>query len=340
MRSRTARVRYSTSCPLTVLRDLPDHAVRSSPSWARSLPASVSSSRGRTPPTLSLSRRGDGGVLVSYEFADVGLRAVFRTVRATFRPVFRATRATFRPVFLSARATFRPVLLATRAVLRAVSRVVRAVVLLVAIVFLPFCFDASVYSSESAFIEWLHFLQTLPWHMASQLLFTGRSRLKCCASPPICRASTTRGSASTDTPRRPPSTEHVMLGIPIMLGIPMSASQRISRGLRRLSAVVALIVPTLVLAQDKSAVLANCKLKAFDMYRPSGEYMLPQLAVSLRSSLLALWYAYRPSYYRPLPALRRRAWSLLRCRAWCLRMLWLRQQLVMRWRIWKAGRHR
>ena len=39
------------------------------------------------------------------------------------------------------------------------------------------------------------------------------------------------------------------------------------------SAFVALIVPTLVLAQDKSAVLANCKLKAIEMYRPSGEYI-------------------------------------------------------------------
>ena len=35
--------------------------------------------------------------------------------------------------------------------------------------------------------------------------------------------------------------------------------------------VVALIVPTLLLAQDKSTVLANCKLKAMELYRPSGE---------------------------------------------------------------------
>jgi hypothetical protein len=58
-----------------------------------------------------------------------------------------------------------------------------------------------------------------------------------------------------------------------MLGIPMSASQRISRGFHRLSAVVALIVPTLLLAQDKSAVLENCKLKAIELYRASGEYI-------------------------------------------------------------------
>ena len=58
----------------------------------------------------------------------------------------------------------------------------------------------------------------------------------------------------------------------VMLGIPMSASQGVSRGFHRLSAVVALIVPTLLLAQDKSAVLENCKLKAIALYRPSGEY--------------------------------------------------------------------
>jgi hypothetical protein len=56
------------------------------------------------------------------------------------------------------------------------------------------------------------------------------------------------------------------------LGIPMSASQRVSHGFHRLSAVVALIVPALLLAQDKSAVLENCKLKAIELYRPSGEY--------------------------------------------------------------------
>ena len=53
----------------------------------------------------------------------------------------------------------------------------------------------------------------------------------------------------------------------------MSASQRVSRGFHRLGAVVALIVPTLLLAQDKSAVLENCKLKAIELYRPSGEYI-------------------------------------------------------------------
>ena len=50
----------------------------------------------------------------------------------------------------------------------------------------------------------------------------------------------------------------------------MSTSQRVSGGF---SAVVALIAPTLLLAQDKSAVLENCKLKAFELYRPSGEYI-------------------------------------------------------------------
>ena len=53
----------------------------------------------------------------------------------------------------------------------------------------------------------------------------------------------------------------------------MSASQRVSRGVGCFSAVVALIVPTLLLAQDKSAVLANCKLKATELYRPSGEFI-------------------------------------------------------------------
>ena len=38
------------------------------------------------------------------------------------------------------------------------------------------------------------------------------------------------------------------------------------------SAVVALIAPTLLLAQDKSAVLENCKLKAIELVQNSGEY--------------------------------------------------------------------
>ena len=50
----------------------------------------------------------------------------------------------------------------------------------------------------------------------------------------------------------------------------MSTSQRVSCVF---SAVVALIVPTLLLAQDKSALLANCKVKAIELYRPSGEYI-------------------------------------------------------------------
>ena len=58
----------------------------------------------------------------------------------------------------------------------------------------------------------------------------------------------------------------------------MSTSKRAARGWHRLglkivSAVAALIVPTLLLAQDKSAVLENCKLKAIELYRPSGEYI-------------------------------------------------------------------
>ena len=61
---------------------------------------------------------------------------MLRVVRATFLPVLRVVRATFRPVLWAARATFRPVLRAVRAVLR-------VVVLLVAIVFLPFCFDVA-----------------------------------------------------------------------------------------------------------------------------------------------------------------------------------------------------
>ena len=59
----------------------------------------------------------------------------------------------------------------------------------------------------------------------------------------------------------------------------MGTSQRVSRGFHRLRlasgtfGVVALIIPTLLLAQeqDKSAVLANCKLKAMELYKPSGE---------------------------------------------------------------------
>jgi hypothetical protein len=61
-------------------------------------------------------------------------RPVLRVARATLRPVLRVARATLRPVLRVARATFRPVLRALRAVLR-------APVFLIAIVFLPFCFD-------------------------------------------------------------------------------------------------------------------------------------------------------------------------------------------------------
>ena len=59
-----------------------------------------------------------------------------------------------------------------------------------------------------------------------------------------------------------------------MLGVsganPMSTSQRASCVF---SAVVTLIVPTLLLAQDTSAALGNCKLQALELYRPSGEYI-------------------------------------------------------------------
>ena len=50
----------------------------------------------------------------------------------------------------------------------------------------------------------------------------------------------------------------------------MSTSQRVGCVF---SAAVALIVPTLLWAgEDKEAVLANCKLKAIELYRPSGDY--------------------------------------------------------------------
>jgi hypothetical protein len=87
-------------------------------------------------------------------------RPVLRAVRVTFRPVLRLARATFRPVLRSARATFRPVLRAVRAVLR-------AVFFLIAIVFLPFCFDSVT----------LHFSQTLRSHMPSQLIFEGEVKM-------------------------------------------------------------------------------------------------------------------------------------------------------------------
>jgi len=77
--------------------------------------------------------------------ARATLRPVLRVARATLRPVLRVARATLRPVLRVARATLRPVLrearAAFRSVLRAVRAVLRAVVFLVAIVFLPFCFD-------------------------------------------------------------------------------------------------------------------------------------------------------------------------------------------------------
>jgi hypothetical protein len=104
-------------------------------------------------------RRRRSSRIVSYAVGNVGFRAVLRAARATFRPVLRAARATFRPVLRVVRATFRPVLRAARAtfrpvlrvvratfrpVLRAVRAVLRGVVLLVAIVFLPFCFDVAI----------------------------------------------------------------------------------------------------------------------------------------------------------------------------------------------------
>jgi hypothetical protein len=48
---------------------------------------------------------------------------------------------------------------------------------------------------------------------------------------------------------------------------------RLELGIVAFSAVVALIAPTLLFAgyHDKSAVLANCKLKAMEMYRLRGE---------------------------------------------------------------------
>ena len=48
--------------------------------------------------------------------------------------------------------------------------VLRAVVFLVAIVFLPFCFDDALPIRGALASITLHFLQTLPSHMASQLL--------------------------------------------------------------------------------------------------------------------------------------------------------------------------
>ena len=75
-------------------------------------------------------------------------------MRAVLRPVLRAVRAVFRPVLRVARATFRPVLRVTRATFRPVLRVVRFVLrvplfpdVVVAIVFLPFCFDVAALSS-------------------------------------------------------------------------------------------------------------------------------------------------------------------------------------------------
>jgi hypothetical protein len=79
----------------------------------------------------------------------------------------------------------------------------------------------------------------------------------------------------------------------VMLGIPMSASQRVNRGFHRLSAAVALIVPTLVLAQDKSAVLENCKLKAIEVYGPSGE--LSRASEHVVACMIAAGYRIDPS---------------------------------------------
>jgi hypothetical protein len=105
---------------------------------------------------------------VSYTVGNIGVRAVLRAPRATFRPVLRVARAIFRPVLRVARATFRPVLRVARATFRPVLRVARATFrpvlragrdvlpvvvfvlvvrfpdFLVAIVFLPFCFDDAI----------------------------------------------------------------------------------------------------------------------------------------------------------------------------------------------------
>ena len=56
----------------------------------------------------------------------------------------------------------------------------------------------------------------------------------------------------------------------------MGTSQRASRGFHRqitFIAFVALILPTPLWAgyEDKAAVLAKCKLKAMELYRPRGE---------------------------------------------------------------------
>ena len=53
----------------------------------------------------------------------------------------------------------------------------------------------------------------------------------------------------------------------------MSTLQRVSCVF---SAVIALIVPTLLLAQDKSAVLDNCKLTAFELYSPFAQKKRPR----------------------------------------------------------------
>jgi len=93
-----------------------------------------------------------------------------------------AVRATFRPVLRAVLATLRPVLRAVRAVLRAVRFVV-------AIVFLRFCFDVVAICPFSSALSSNHasLLADLPSHMASQLLFYWRSRLKCCASHAVQR---------------------------------------------------------------------------------------------------------------------------------------------------------
>ena len=82
----------------------------------------------------------------------------------------------------------------------------------------------------------------------------------------------------------------------------MSASQRVSRDFHRLSAVVVLVVPTLFLAQDKSAVLENCKLKAIELYRASGEYI--RASEYVVTCMIAAGYRIDPT--KDLPAMDRR----------------------------------
>src|SRR5262249_5147240 len=116
--------------------------------------------------SLNVARRRRSSHVVSYAVGYVGFRAVLRAVRATFRPVLRVARATFRPVLRVARATFRPVLRAVRAVLR-------AVVFLVAIVFLPSCFDVAPFQGALASINASLFSDFAVAHGKSITFFTG-----------------------------------------------------------------------------------------------------------------------------------------------------------------------